>query len=158
MTQLRLTEKADLGLMYDAEKMRYDPAIFAALQLTRERFIEFYAGAPSLGYEIDGLPAGGALFHHQQLHLAILPQFYGRWAWLLKPTLEWLFDMQDPVEVQIEKHNTRCVRFMEAGQWPRVAENEQLITYLLSRENNRIFRPRGQRLREAAHLELAIAG
>jgi hypothetical protein len=143
MPELRLTPQADFGVMYDAEQLRYEPADFAALNITREGAIAYYAAFPSLGYEIDGVIAGGAVFDGKEIHLAVLPQYYGRWTWLLKPTLEWLFALCDPVPVRIEQSNIRCLRFMDAGKWPRIGEDERFVTYLLSRETNRIFNRRG---------------
>lgn len=128
--------------MFDAEQLRYDPAEFAALNITRERAIALYASFPSIGYEIDGVTAGGAIFDGKEIHLAVLPRFYGRWTWLLKPTLGWLFAQCDPVPVRIEQSNTRCLRFMDAGKWPRIGADERFVTYLLSSESNRIFKRR----------------
>ncbi|MET3133312.1 hypothetical protein AAKU55_003602 [Oxalobacteraceae bacterium GrIS 1.11] len=150
MSTLRLTETADVGVMYDADQLRYDPEVFAALGVSREHVIQHYSQYPSRGYEIDGQVAGGAVFDGNQIHLAVLPQYYGRWAWLLKPTLEWLFSLREQVPVQIEQSNIRCLRFMDAGKWPRIDENERMVTYLLSRENNRLFRRLGTSANTAA--------
>ncbi|RSZ61081.1 GNAT family N-acetyltransferase [Massilia atriviolacea] len=140
MADLRLTACADLGLMYDIEQQRY-PAELTALA-TRERTLAHYRGCASVGYEIDGVAAGGAIFDGHELHLAVLPQYHGRWAWLLKPTLDWLFAQCDPVRVRIEQDNTRCIRFMDSGGWERVAEDPQYITYLLSSSAPHVFRRR----------------
>ncbi|MFS2008019.1 GNAT family N-acetyltransferase [Duganella sp. CT11-25] len=140
MADLRLTDQADLGLMYDIERQRYDSALIAAV--TREHAVAHYSGCPSVGYEIDGVAAGGAVFDGHELHLAVLPQFHGRWAWLLKPTLDWLFALRDPVPVRIERDNPRCIRFMDCGGWQRIAEDQQYITYLLSSSAPHVFRRR----------------
>ncbi|WP_187363039.1 GNAT family N-acetyltransferase [Massilia aquatica] len=140
MADLRLTDKADLGLMYDIESPRYDSAVTELV--TRERAVAHYAGCPSVGYEIDGVPAGGAIFDGRELHLAVLPRFHGRWAWLLAPTLDWLFALCDPVQVRIERDNARCIRFMDGGGWQRIGEDPQYITYLLSSTAAHVFRRR----------------
>jgi hypothetical protein len=139
MSTLRLAAKADFGVMYDAEQLRYALAGQAAPAVTRERAIAWYSAFPSLGYEIGGVAAGGAVFDGNELHIAVLPQFYGRWAWLLKPTLAWLFSQRDPVEVRIELSNSRCLRFMDAGGWRRIAEDGEFVTYLLSSATEHIF-------------------
>ena len=144
MARLRLTDKADFGVMYDADKLRYKSEDLAALGITRERAIEIGSAYPSIGYEIDGVAAGGAVFDGKQLHLAVLPEFHGRWAWLLKPTLDWLFALCDPVQVRIEKFNTRCLRFMDAGGWRRIGEDKYFVIYLVSSEIEHIFRRRGK--------------
>ncbi|NHZ91137.1 GNAT family N-acetyltransferase [Massilia sp. CCM 8733] len=140
MAELRLTDCADVGLMYDIEQSRYPSAQTAVA--TRERTVTHYLGCPSVGYEIDGVAAGGAVFDGRELHLAVLPQFHGRWAWLLKPTLDWLFALCDPVRVRIEQDNARCIRFMDSGGWERVDEDRQYITYLLSSTTPHVFRRR----------------
>lgn len=153
MAELRLTDKADLGLMYDIERQRYDSAVTAVA--TRERALAHYAGCPSVGYEIDGVAAGGAVFDGRELHLAVLPQFHGRWAWLLKPTLEWLFALCDPVPVRIERHNLRCLRFMDCGGWQRIGEDAEYITYLLSSAAPHVFRRRRAGRRTAGDARVA---
>jgi GNAT superfamily N-acetyltransferase len=140
MAELRLTDRADLGLMYDIERARYDSAGIAVA--TRACAVAHYSACPSVGYEIDGVAAGGAVFDGQELHLAVLPRFHGRWAWLLKPTLDWLFALRDPVRVRIERDNTRCVGFMDHGGWQRIAEDHQYITYLLSSTSAHVFQRR----------------
>lgn len=156
MPDLRLTGEADLGLMYDIERERYDSAVIALL--TRERAVAHYAGCPSVGYEIDGVAAGGAVFDGQELHLAVLPRFHGRWAWLLAPTLDWLFALCDPVRVRIERDNARCIRFMDGGGWQRIAEDRQYITYLLSSSTAHIFRRRRTAANDRPRLHAADCG
>ncbi|CDG82310.1 GNAT family N-acetyltransferase [Janthinobacterium agaricidamnosum] len=144
MSRFRITEKADLELMYEAERLRYGPQHFAALGVSMEQVLAYYADCPSLGYEIDGAPAGGALFDGKEIHIAVLPQYYGRWAWLFKPTLEWLFQMEETILSRIERFNTRSLRFMDAGKWPRVHEDEHYVTFEMNRNSQHIFSRRMQ--------------
>ena len=76
---LRLTERADLGVMYDAEAARLRQAAdTGCLQVvTRDTFLRFYEGCPSVGFESDGVPIGGILFDGEQAHIAVLPS-HGR--------------------------------------------------------------------------------
>lgn len=155
MAHMRITDKADLQVMFEAERARYTPEKFAALGVTIESVTAYYQGVPSIGYEIDGVMAGGAIFENNELHFAVLPQYYGRWAWLMKPTLDWLFTMSDSVLGKVEIFNIRCAQFLDAGGWPRVAQDEQYITYLFSSKNNDIFRRHRDRL--ARDMALAAA-
>jgi GNAT superfamily N-acetyltransferase len=150
MAHLRLTDKADLGLFYDIEHVRYDSATLAAAGVTRARTIAHYQHCPSVGYEIDGVAAGGAVFDGRELHLAVLPRFHGRWAWLFAPTLDWLFAQCDPVRIRIERDNERCLRFMDGGGWQRVAEDAAYVTYLMSSASPHLFRRRRDRRARAA--------
>jgi hypothetical protein len=137
---LRLTDAADLGVMYDAEAVRYaDPSGNDCLPaLTRDAFVAFYEGCPSIGFEADGQPIGGILFDGAQAHIAVLPSHHGRWALLFKPALDWLFSLRDEILVEVERDNTRCLRFLDRHGWPRVGETEDDIVY-------RLFRQGGQR-------------
>ncbi|MGM9488025.1 GNAT family N-acetyltransferase [Ideonella sp. YS5] len=130
---LRLTEAADLGVMYDADAARYDEAGSPCLEVvTRAAFVDFYEGCPSIGFEADGQAIGGILFDGEQAHIAVLPSHHGRWALLLKPALEWLFSLQTDILVEVERDNTRCLRFLDRHGWPRVGQTEDDIVYRLS--------------------------
>jgi hypothetical protein len=74
MADLRLPDKADLGLMHDIERQRHDSAMIRVV--TRELAVAHYTGCPSVSYEIDRVAAGGAVFDGHKLHLAVLPQFH----------------------------------------------------------------------------------
>lgn len=132
---LRLTDTADLGVLYDAEAARYAEAGGHCLEVvTREVFVGFYEGCPSIGFEADGRPIGGILFDGEQAHIAVLPSHHGRWALLLKPALDWLFSLRDEILVEVERDNTRCLRFLDRHGWPRVAEAGDDVVYRLSRQ------------------------
>jgi hypothetical protein len=136
---LRLTERADLGVMYDAEASRLRQAAdTGCLQVvTREAFLSFYEGCPSVGFESDGAPIGGILFDGEQAHIAVLPSHHGRWALLLKPALEWLFTLCPEILVEVERDNTRCLRFLDRHGWPRVGETEDDYVYRLTAQGGR---------------------
>jgi GNAT superfamily N-acetyltransferase len=136
---LKLTEPADLGTMYDAESARYREAgDGSCLQVvTREAFLNFYEGCPSIGFEDDGMPIGGILFDGEQAHIAVLPSYHGRWALLLKPALDWLFTLQAEILVEVERDNARCLRFMDRHGWPRVGETDDDIVYRLVPQGGR---------------------
>lgn len=129
---LRLTEAADLGVMYDADAARHAETGAFLEVVTRDAFVDFYEGCPSIGFEADGQPIGGILFDGEQAHIAVLPSHHGRWALLLKPALDWLFSLQTDILVEVERDNKRCLRFLDRHGWPRVGETEDDIVYRLA--------------------------
>lgn len=135
MARMRLTDKADLGVMFDAEKICWDPELLKKHNVTRERCISTLSHCPSVGFECDGKPIGGILFDGQRAHIAVLPEYYGRWAVLFRPALEWLFSIKEPILVDIQADNERCLRFMDRNQWRRVKETDKVIIYELTRNS-----------------------
>jgi len=133
MARMRLTDKADPGLMYDAEVSNWSPEFLKQAGVTREKVIAFFSSCPSVGFEIDGKQVGGMIFDGKEAHLAVLPEYQGRWALLFKHALNWLFSIKDPVYVDIQATNEKCIRFMERNQWRRVKENSEKITFEMTR-------------------------
>jgi hypothetical protein len=127
---LRITPQADLGVFFDADNDRYlqrHPGRAAPL-LEKEAFISHYAGCPSIGFECDGQPIGGVIFDGQQAHIAVLPDYHGRWGLLLKPACDWLFGLRREVFVRVESDNVKSRRMMDRCGWQRVGtEGEDLI-------------------------------
>ncbi|MDA8457429.1 GNAT family N-acetyltransferase [Acidovorax sp. GBBC 3334] len=128
---LRLTDRVDLGVFYDADALRYGAQGYADA-VTRERFAGFYADCPSIGFEADGRAIGGILFDGEEAHIAVLPNYHGRWAILLKPALQWLFTLQPEITVAVERDNARCLRFLDRHGWPRTGERDDDILYRLA--------------------------
>lgn len=127
---LTLTDRADLGVFYDADAHRYGAQDYAHT-VTRERFAHFYADCPSIGFEDDGQPIGGILFDGEEAHIAVLPSHHGRWALLLKPALQWLFTLRPAITVAVEQDNIRCLRFLDRHGWQRVGERDGDVLYRL---------------------------
>lgn len=127
---LTLTDRADLGVFYDADAHRYGARGYADT-VTRERFAHFYADCPSIGFEDDGRPIGGILFDGEEAHIAVLPSHHGRWALLLKPALQWLFTLRQDITVAVEQDNARCLRFLDRHGWQRVGERDGDVLYRL---------------------------
>jgi len=132
MANSRLTDRADFGVMYDAEIQMYDPEWVRSLNISREMFIAHYANSPSVGFEIDGKMAGGFLLHERTAHLAILPEYHGRWALLWKPALVWLFSLQDPVFVDVAINNEKCIRFYDRCNFKRTIVTDSTIGFEFS--------------------------
>jgi GNAT superfamily N-acetyltransferase len=132
MTRLSLAPCADLRVLYAADAARYRNEGCRILDLVTERaFARLYRGCPSRGFLVDGLPIGGIIFDGRRAHIAVLPEYHGRWAWLLKPALEWLFSITPGFMVGIESDNMACLRFMDRCGWSRVRVDERMVTYLV---------------------------
>lgn len=130
---LKLTEKADLAVLYEADVARYRAASEDRFTraVTKDVFTSFYATCPSIGFEQDGQPIGGIIFDGEEAHIAVLPSHHGRWALLLKPALQWLFSLKDEILVEVERDNDRALAFMDRHGWERVQELPDDIVYRL---------------------------
>lgn len=132
---LRLTDKADLSIYFDADTLRYDPGWLKQNGMTREFFIAFYENCPSVGFEMDGVQIGGMIFDRDrtgEVHFAVLPAYHGRWKNLWQPALNWLFQQQYPVYVKVERFNEKCIRFMDRHGYERVNCDDQYLTYRMT--------------------------
>lgn len=132
MANLRLTDKADVGVMYDADIQRFDPELICKLGVTREMAIARFDRCPSVGFEIEGKAVGGFLLDGQVVHLAVLSEYHGRWALLWKPALTWLFSVQDPAFTEIEIDNEKCIRLFERSNFKRVGSADTIVRFELS--------------------------
>jgi GNAT superfamily N-acetyltransferase len=138
MTTYRLTEKADPDVIYAIEAARHGLEFCEQRDAIRATFMEWFSRQQSIGYEADGKPIGGMLFDHQP-HIAVLPEHHGKWTFLFKASLEWLFAIQDPVRTEVEADNKLCIRFMERNGWQRVDVSERFITYEVTARNHPLF-------------------
>lgn len=135
MRKLRLTKQADFGVIFDALAKRYPADKWKEATLgfpadeARETFISFCERCPSVGFEYDGKPIGGMMFDGNEAHLEVLPEYHGRWGALWRPTLAWLFAIQDPIFVRVEIDNEKCHHFMARNNWRRMKADEKFITY-----------------------------
>lgn len=125
MAGLRLTPQADLAVFYEADAQQFPPGSPETEVVSQAAFIEFYAGCPSVGFELDGQPIGGLLFDGTSAHIAVLPAYHGRWALLLKPALAWLFSIQPEVIVHVDLRNETCQRFLLRHRWERLGVDEE---------------------------------
>ena len=124
MAGLRLTSQADLAVFYEADAQQYAAGSAETEVVSKEAFIEFYAGCPSVGFEMDGRPIGGMLYDGSSAHIAVLRDYHGRWALLLKPALAWLFSIQPEVIVHVDLRNQTCQRFLLRHGWERLQVDE----------------------------------
>jgi GNAT superfamily N-acetyltransferase len=135
MPRLTLTPCADLDVFYAADRLRYvdhHPEVLALVTL--EVFTRIYEGCPSIGFACDGHAIGGIIFDGQSAHIAVLPQYHGRWAQLFRRALDWLFSLKRQILVEVEADNRKCIAFMARNGWQPVHQQAGSITYLLTPE------------------------
>ncbi|HET9645462.1 MAG TPA: GNAT family N-acetyltransferase, partial [Burkholderiaceae bacterium] len=130
---LNLTPRADLGVMYEADVARYKAAGKSEITgvVTKEAFMRFYQGCPSVGFRRDGRDIGGLIFDGEEAHIAVLPEHHGYWGMLLKPALDWLFSQTAEAIVEVERDNDRCLRFIRHVGWERVGERGGALLFRL---------------------------
>jgi len=126
---LRLTERVDLNVYYDAERSSASEAMLSVV--TREVFAAFYADCPSVGFEEAGQPIGGVIFDGESAHIAVLPSHHGRWGLLLGPTLAWLFSLKDEILLRTPADNPKALRFIEHCGWQRLGIEDGEVVHRL---------------------------
>jgi GNAT superfamily N-acetyltransferase len=119
---LRLTARVDLDVYYDADSARHDSRVLGLV--TRDAFRAFFAHCPSVGFEYDGAPIGGVIFDGEAPHIAVLPEWQGRWGPLLRPMLRWLFGLKPEMIISVDDDNPQVKRFVEHCGWPAVGHTE----------------------------------
>ena len=115
---LRLTDGVDLDAYYDADAARHDARTLAVV--TREVFRRFYGDSPSVGFEADGRAVGGVIFDGEVPHIAVLPEWRGRWGPLLRPMLRWLYGLRPEILIRVDAANAPLRDFVRHCGWPEV--------------------------------------
>jgi len=134
---LRLTSQIDLNVYYDAERHSASDAILEVV--TREVFAAFYAKSPSVGYECDGQPIGGVIFDGESAHIAVLPAYYGRWGYLLRPTLTWLSGLKEDIIFRTPVDNVKALKFLAHCGWENLGiEDDEVLHRLPPRVGNEV--------------------
>lgn len=132
MDSLRMTDKADLKVYYDADIRMYDRAWMAAHGFTEEAFIARYRDCPSVGFEQGGIPFGGVILDGNDFHIAILPEFHGKWGALLRPALAWLFSQRSEVRARVHRPNRQGLRFFRRLGAKLVESDGNFLIFSLS--------------------------
>ena len=130
MKRLHLTDTADLAVIYDADKRRYSAEWLKNSGTTLENFIRFYQDCPSVGFADAGKIFGGAILHGEQMHLAILPDYEGRWGCLIPAFLSWLYALKDPVWGHVEAGNIKCMAFLKRLGWRQLASDSHTVSFI----------------------------
>lgn len=138
-----LTSRADLAVFYAADTLLYrqNGKQYLLNLLPLPKFTAFYAGCASIGFACDGQAIGGMIFDGEQVHIAVLAEHHGRWTFLLKPALDWLFSLKPEVPAQLDADNALAIRFMERNGWKRLddpaAQAAGKATYLVTQQKTR---------------------
>jgi GNAT superfamily N-acetyltransferase len=157
MTRLRLAEHVDLDTFYEADAARYRGADEHILKIvTKEVFIRVYQGCASIGFECDGQPIGGILFDGQRAHIAVLPEYHGRWAVLLRPALHWLFSIKNEILVEVEDKNAACIEFIRRNGWPAVSQANDCTIFRMTQHPRRHRIP-ARAAQHAGRLEACVS-
>jgi len=138
---LRLTERVDLDVYYQIDSVRFDDAVRRVV--TRDAFKALYARCRSVGFECDGRAIGGVIYDGKSAHIAVLPAYHGRWAFLLPAVLTWLFRFGDEIFVRIETGNRKGLAFVERCGWQRIGVDGDDVVYRLTPDSgsSRVSRP-----------------
>lgn len=124
VSKLWLVDSADLTVYFDADTRRYTKDWFEKNGLTLEIFKARFHQSPSLGFVCDGQQFGGIIIDKGELHLAILPEFQGRWSILIPEILDWIFFHHDPIFCRAEHDNDLCLQFAKRMGWKLVDKDE----------------------------------
>jgi GNAT superfamily N-acetyltransferase len=146
MTRFQLSTRADLATFYDADASFFRGKRAETLRIvSKESFIAHYRDCPSLGFMYGDTHIGGLIFDRGYVHLAVLPEFHGRWAILWDSALDWLFSVAPQVLAVVEADNAVCIEFMRRDGWPRLSVDGNKITYLLAPAMRTIRRRKANR-------------
>lgn len=142
MKNLYLLDRADLSIYFDADMTQYADDPVTRPNITRQQFIDYYENALSRGFARDGVEFGGVLFHDKQIHFAVLPEYQGKWAFLLEPVLKWLFTLQEVTDVTVERSNQKSVSLWDRAGILRLHEDEKSITFRFCDHSNLFYKKR----------------
>lgn len=142
---LRIVDKLDLEVMYEAERSSYNQ-MFREL-LTKQIYLAETSGYRAIGFELDGRCIGGAMLCAKYAHFSVLPEYHGTWTILWPQALEWIFAQRHPAYGPVHVENVKCHHFMRRNNWKiidTVADfqiyemDRQALTRLTTRRYGRI--------------------
>ena len=146
MKNLRLLDKANLSIYYDADLSHYISEGLNPPAVTKEAFISIFKSFPSRGFELNGVEFGGLIFDGKEVHFAVLPDYQGKWAFLLKPALLWLFSQQKILDVRVDVLHEKAVRLWDRVGLLRVASDNKSVTFRFCNHPDLFFNRRLTRL------------
>jgi len=126
---MKLKKKLNPDIYYQAEINGVDLEYFKASGFSKEKYISTLSCLPSVGYEHNGEDIGGAVLVGNKLHLAVMNQYKGLWASLLKPTLLWAFEIHNPLIVRISASNSSAIRLLDATSFSFKESKDGMNTY-----------------------------
>lgn len=135
MRRLRLADHADLAVYYEADAVQLALTDKDMRQVfTSEMFVDYYRNCPSIGFMYDEKPIGGIIVDRGYAHIAVLPEYHGRWAWLWEPALEWLFSIQPELLGVVDAENLACLAFMKRNGWSAVSVTDGKVIFRITQE------------------------
>ncbi|TKC91507.1 GNAT family N-acetyltransferase [Trinickia terrae] len=130
-----MTDHLDLGVYYEADASHYAASGIDVRQVfSKERFIERYKGCRSIGFVYDDTPIGGVIYDGGYVHIAVLPDYHGRWAWLWESALDWLFGFRTEALAAVDAGNRACLELMRRNGWSPVSDVDGTVTFRITRE------------------------
>lgn len=108
---------------------------------TEEEFCRTLSQYPSIGFEDDGKQFGGVFIdQHLCMHIAILPEYQGRWGSLFKQGIDWAFSVSNTLYALVAKENRKIRRFIAHHNWPMIYETEFVALHRITKDTTRILR------------------
>ncbi|MGZ3240562.1 MAG: hypothetical protein ACXWIN_11540 [Burkholderiaceae bacterium] len=132
MDSFSITDKADLTIYYDADSRLYSAEWLAAIGVTVDKFIAKYGDCPSIGFEDNGVAFGGVILDGSDMHIAVLPEYQGKWWSLMSPMFDWIFSHHDPVYAKIHRVNRRSLRFFRRLGAELVTSDDHFYIYMIT--------------------------
>jgi len=129
MSGMKIVDKADLGVYYDADASFMNKAWLLKIGLTKDVFIAMFQNHPTIGFEADGRQFGGAMLIDNTVHFAVLPEYQRRWGSLLRSALAWAFSLRDPLVAKIPVANKVSVEWVRRQGWKCTAEDAAYVTF-----------------------------
>ena len=142
---LRIVEKLDREVMYEAERSSYNK-MFREL-VSKQIYLAETSGYQAIGFELDGCCIGGAMLCAKYAHVSVLPEYHGTWTFLWRQALEWIFAQRCPAYAPVHIDNVKCRRFMRRNNWKIIDTmgdfqiyemDRQALTRLATRRYSRI--------------------
>lgn len=132
MSKVIITDQIDHDVMYEAEQVSYTPEVRAIW--TKEHFLNRRSPLPAIGFAVDGKAIGGVYMDEGFIHVSILPEYQGKWAFAYGRGLEWAMSHADPVYAGIISENQKCIRYAEHSGWEKIGSYNGMTYYRSTRK------------------------
>lgn len=136
---MNITPQIDPKTYWLAERASHtEKAYLDAIGTTYEEFCNRLCAMRSIGFEDNGMPFGGAVIDNDNFfHVAVLPEYYGRWGRLFYKSLKWAFSQSNTLYALVNVDNQRVKGLVDKQQWPIIWSNERFQLYKMTHERTR---------------------